>query len=132
MISEKPIIGHGTGSYYKEELNYYNRLENYFKQNKKIKISEKKELENFYSIAGHTHNEFLQIYVENGILGFLLMLFIVIYIIYDFVVDYRAGKIITFLPLLAIVIITNFSFPLHMIHNLVLTGIMLGGNKIDN
>ena len=132
MISEKPILGSGTGSFFEHEIKYMNNIERYIRQNPKILKEEKLKLKKDYKIIGHTHNEYLQFYVENGMFAFLLIIGIVCKIIYDFVKISKLKKLISFLPILVIIIISCFSFPLHMIHNLILVAIYLGLEMENN
>lgn len=134
MISGNPILGSGTGSFFEHEIKYMNNIQSYIQQNPKMTQKEKSQLQNDYKIVGHTHNEYLQFYVENGIFAFLLILGIAIKIIYDFIKNKKYKNLISFLPLLVILIISLFSFPLHMIHNLLLGAIYLGleGQRIED
>lgn len=60
LIKQKPIIGHGLGSY----------------QNKTIPLESKQRIA--WRISKYPHNDFLQTYAETGIIGFLSLLILLI------------------------------------------------------
>lgn len=133
LIKEKPLLGHGTGSFWQEEIRIRSKfgLKDYtphptdFKariNNTDINIS-------YITVAGHSHNEYLQIFSENGIFAFLLFLFILYLIIsrnFKFRKEYPVKSTLFFLPLLFIMVVNIFSFPLHITHNGMLVFLFLG------
>lgn len=133
MIKEKPFLGQGTGSWRKEEGRIREKmgLPEYRKtpSNLKINLSESTLNVNYRIIPGHAHNEYLQIFAENGIFAFILFLYILYSIIernFKFKKQYPVQSTLFFLPLLFIMIVNIFSFPLHTPHNGVLVFLFLG------
>ena len=63
LFSEKPIFGHGIGTWKVKSLKFQNLDDNNL------------------IIPYYVHNDFIQILVESGILGFILYVFFFIYLI---------------------------------------------------
>jgi O-antigen ligase len=132
LIKEKPILGHGTGSFDHEEMRKSKEigLETTHwvmtdiiieRDNIKSQIMYKKR-------PGHAHNEYIQIIVENGLLGF----FIVFLISFNIVIFYKRNKCnllhvsYIIIILLFFSIISFISFPLHVINNSIVLFLLLG------
>ena len=133
MIKEKPFLGQGTGSWRKEEGRIRKKmgLSEYSIVPTKLKINlnESTLNINYRIIPWHAHNEYLQIFAENGIFAFILFLYILYSIIernFKFKKKYPVQSTIFFLPLLFIMIVNIFSFPLHTPHNGMLVFLFLG------
>ena len=111
MIKEKPFLGSGIGSF---KMNYLN----YQAEHLKDKLYYIK----YYSNARETHNEYLQIGSELGIIGlgiFLLIFFIFFLMVIKYFNQEKNDrkKIIIFGLLLSVIcflIHSLFSFPLHV------------------
>ncbi len=117
LIKEKPLIGHGTGSFIIEEQRVFKKLVN----QKEFNI-----FKNRNSIAANSHNDYLQIFAENGIFGFLTLLFLVILTIIKFKNSKKYSSGIFFVGVLSYMITACFEFPFHMIHNGVIAFAILG------
>jgi len=111
MIKEKPILGSGIGSF---KMNYLNYQAEHLKDNPYYV--------KYYSNARESHNEYLQIGAESGIIG--LGIFLLIFFIFFLMViknfnqekDDRK-KIIVFglsLGVICFLIHSLFTFPLHV------------------
>jgi len=133
MIKEKPFLGQGTGSWRKEEGRIRQKLglPGYGEHSTKLKINLRESTLNvkYRIIPGHAHNEYLQIFAENGIFALMLFLYILYAIIaknFKFHKKYPVKSNLFFLPLLFIMIVNVFSFPLHTPHNGMLVFLFLG------
>ena len=104
MITEKPFLGHGTGSFKAKYMLYQ---ADYFKQNPDS---------SFASLADnvmHPFNEFLLVWVEEGILGLSLLLLVVIATIKLFYKNSSRTFIALQSSLIAIFIFSCFSYPMN-------------------
>ena len=94
LFSEKPIFGHGIGSWKVKSLKFQN-------------LDDKNLIIPYY-----VHNDFLQILVESGILGFILYVFFFLYLIILLLRNFDSGSL-----LLCTVIIffidSSLNFPIH-------------------
>lgn len=113
MYSEKPILGHGIDAFQHHYMYYQAQ---YFKNNFSP-ISE------FFSVANtpYPFNEFIKILVEEGIIGFLLFLTIIISLFYFGIQKLKVTKDLAnkgilsgaIFSLTTIVVFSNFSYPFH-------------------
>ncbi len=133
LIKERPILGHGTGSFWQEEIRIRSRfgLREYeaHPTDFKASINGMDININYVTVAGHSHNEYLQIFSENGIFAFLLFLSILYLIIsrnFKFKKEYPVKSTLFFIPILFIMVVNIFSFPLHITHNGMLVFLFLG------
>ncbi len=132
MIGEKPITGFGTGSFRTEAKRIHKELDlpafrvkqtELFHEfgNKKVNI-------NYKLTPVHTHNEYLQIFAENGIFGFVIMIYLIFHLSSTFLRS-KYNKIhlsLFFYPLIFMTVISFFSFPLHTTYNGMLCFFFLG------
>jgi len=111
MIKEKPILGSGIGSFKMNYLNYQAE-----------RLKDKPYYIKYYSNARETHNEYLQIGAELGMVGlgiFLLIFFIFFLVVIKYFNQEKNDrkKIIIFGLLLGVIcflIHSLFTFPLHV------------------
>ena len=117
LIKEKPLTGHGTGSFIIEERKVFEKL---------VKQEKYKEFKDFNMIAAHSHNDYFQTFAENGIFGFIVVMGIVFLTIKRFteIKKYISG--VFFAGILVYMITGFFEFPFRMIHNGVIAFALLG------
>ena len=115
MIEDKPILGSGLGTFQYNSLRYQAE---FFEQDENRSIYP-------YGIADKAHNEYLQLWAELGIIGFIVFLWIVIqYFVFGIRFLKRRKKsnnkmqfalIIGFIgAVFAVLIDALFGFPLHL------------------
>ena len=76
MIKDKPIFGSGIGTFRMNYLDYQAQL-----------LKENPNYIKYYTKAGEAHNEYLQIWVELGIIGlglFLLIFYFIYHVVFNF------------------------------------------------
>jgi len=97
LFREKPLIGHGVGSWKYESLGY------------------KKSENNTVLIPYYTHNDFLQILVETGIIGLGIFSLIILYLLNCMFKLLKRDKDISVFTILFIFFFLNsmINFPLH-------------------
>lgn len=97
IIKESPIIGKGIGSWKYESL-------------KNNKDSRERILSSYY-----THNDFLQIIVELGILGILIYMYFIISLLKSLFRNFNSeeSKIFFFIPIIYLLINSSLNFPIH-------------------
>lgn len=117
LIKEKPLLGHGTGSFIIEEQKIFNNL---------TKEKGYIEFKNKNAIAAHSHNDYLQTFAENGIIAFIIIITIIIVTIIKFAKSKKYSSGIFFAGALSYMITALFEFPFHMIHNGVIAFAILG------
>lgn len=117
LIGEKPITGHGTGSFIVEERRVFERL---------VKNEKYKEFKDFNAIPAHSHNDYFQTFAENGIFGFIVVIGIALMTIIRFKQSKRYISGIFFSGILTYMITGFFEFPFRMIHNGVISFAILG------
>ena len=117
LIREKPILGHGTGSFIIEEQKIFKNL---IRENGYI------ELKNKNVIVAHAHNDYFQTFAENGVFGFIAVIAIVGVTILKFAKSKKYSSGIFFVGVLSYMVTAFFEFPLHMIHNGVIAFAFLG------
>ncbi len=84
MIKDKPIFGLGIGTFRMNYLNYQAQL-----------LEENPKNIKYYTKAGETHNEYLQMWAELGIIGlglFLLIFYFIFHTVFDFYKQNTNGK----------------------------------------
>ena len=112
MIKEKPLFGSGIGTF---KMNYLDYKADYLKRNPSYS--------KFSSNPNETHNEYLQIFAELGIIGIsiFLLIFLSLYVLF---VNYFKNKNINlekkiialgiFMGINCFLLHSLFSFPLHV------------------
>ena len=96
LYNEKPLYGHGLGSW------KYKSLENDISDNNKILV------------PYYTHNDFLQTLMETGLIGLIIYL-IFFFLLIRNILSFRTNK--TFTPLILVLVLVTFNsminFPIH-------------------
>ena len=96
LYNEKPLYGHGLGSW------KYKSLENDISDNNKILV------------PYYTHNDFLQTLMETGLMGLIIYL-IFFFLLIRNILTFRTNK--TFTPMILVLVLVTFNsminFPLH-------------------
>ena len=96
LYNEKPLYGHGLGSW------KYKSLENDISDNNKILV------------PYYTHNDFLQTLMETGFIGLIIYL-IFFFLLIRNILSFRTNK--TFTPLILVLVLVTFNsminFPIH-------------------
>ena len=96
LYNEKPLYGHGLGSW------KYKSLENYISDNNNILV------------PYYTHNDFLQTLMETGLMGLMIYL-IFFFLLIRNILTFRTNK--TFTPMILVLVLVTFNsminFPLH-------------------
>ena len=96
LYNEKPLYGHGLGSW------KYKSLENDISDNNKILV------------PYYTHNDFLQTLMETGLIGLIIYL-IFFFLLIRNILTFRTNK--TFTPMILVLVLVTFNsminFPLH-------------------
>ena len=97
LFDQKPIFGHGIGSWKYESLAY------------------KKSEDNTVLIPYYTHNDFLQILVETGIIGLGIYFFILFYLFNNVMKLFKRDKNMLIFIILFVLFFLNsmINFPLH-------------------
>src|SRR5690554_2420154 len=120
MIAEKPILGYGANQFH---IKYNLTQAEYFN---KGHVTEKEQL-----IAGnveHAHNEYLQIWMEYGLIGLVLFLLIINSVFYPSkrfctankkLLSKEAIEVSSKASIIAVLVSSLFSFPLQIIPTLV-------------
>ncbi len=131
MIAEKPVFGSGSGTF---PLRFYPAL---------ARLAEKDEhagVEGFIGdlqnrVADHAHNDYLEIWIENGTIGFMLFtLFLALFLSSTIGALFRDGgepgdkALLLGLLSAALALLVNamFSFPLHMPTRSALAWVLMG------
>jgi len=94
LFSEKPIFGHGIGTWKVKSLKFQNLDDNNL------------------IIPYYVHNDFIQILVESGILGFILYVFFFIYLIVLSLRNFDTGSFFL-CSVLIFFIDSSLNFPIH-------------------
>jgi len=132
MIKDKPIFGHGTGSFNFEEIKKAKELNidtvNRKVTDLKLEIDGNENNISYRSRPGHAHNEYLQLMVENGIPGLLILLLIIIQIYrsYSSCRIKVVSKNLLAITFLFLITVSFFSFPIHTVHNATICFLFLG------
>ena len=97
LFDQKPIFGHGIGSWKYESLAY------------------RKSEDNTFLIPYYTHNDFLQVLVETGIIGLGIYFVILFYLFYNMFKLFKRDKNMSMFIILFILFFLNsmINFPLH-------------------
>ena len=97
LFNQKPIFGHGIGSWKYESLAY------------------KKSEDNTVLIPYYTHNDFLQILVETGIIGLGIYFVILLYLFNNVLKLFKRDKNMSIFIILFVLFFLNsmINFPLH-------------------
>jgi len=111
LFYEKPILGHGLGSWKYKSLGDYNLIE-----------------KDSIHIPYYVHNDFLQVLVENGIVGFSLFIFLFYYYIQKSIKFLKSDEtfIFTGIAILIYLFDSLFNFPLYRIQVLIPILLVLG------
>jgi|GEM_PF-3311814 len=130
FISEHPILGVGTGGYWAEEQAYYQQTVNQINSTPDMTQVQADDMIKFASIKEHSHNEYLQQFVENGILGFVLLVVLVLGILASYVklnkINSSLENSLFFFGMFSCCFIACFDFPWHMIHTITWFAMLLG------
>ena len=97
LFSQKPVLGHGVGSWKYESLAYV------------------KSKDNTVLIPYYTHNDFLQILVETGIIGLVIYFFFLFYLFNRVLKLFKRDKKMSIFIILFVLFFLNsmINFPLH-------------------
>jgi O-antigen ligase len=115
MIQESPLTGVGTGDWKIEILNYPLRHT---------------KAESGYTFYQRAHNEFLQIFAEIGIVGFLLLIAFFGFAIKKILsIENLTERFLKLAFVLGFIVIMNLSFPLERIELIVLLFLVIGVRK---
>jgi O-antigen polymerase len=117
-ILEKPFWGVGLGKFAGE---YNNWQAEWFQRNNNIY---------YESLAGtveYALNDYLEVFVEVGIIGFLLFLFFLFFVLKN---NLKGGSVAISASLVSLIVIANFGFPFNSLPTLIIlfliTGIISG------
>tara|TARA_X000000950_G_scaffold287811_1_gene401786 strand:+ start:3516 stop:5303 length:1788 start_codon:yes stop_codon:yes gene_type:complete len=104
LFFEKPLLGHGLGSWKYKSLRDYNLIE-----------------QDSIHIPYYVHNDFLQVLVENGIIGFSLFIFLFYYYILKSIRLFKSDEtfIFTGFTILIYLFDSLFNFPFYRIQVLI-------------
>ena len=124
MIKDHPILGSGIGTFKYNSLSYQAK---FFDQGENRRLYP-------YGIADKTHNEYLQLWAELGIIGLGIFIWLIItYFNYGIKLlkrikdRYKQGILIGLMGgIIAVLIDSIFGFPLHLPATLVLFWLVLG------
>lgn len=130
FITQHPIMGTGTGSYWYDEQLFYQATLQTIQSTPQISKSQADEMVKFAAIKEHSHNEYLQQFVENGVFGFLFLVSGVLALLYSYILLQRKEKTLEhgvfFFGVFSCFFIACFDFPWHMIHSLTWFSMILG------
>lgn len=130
FIGEHPIAGVGTGGYWAEEQAFYQQTVAEINSTPDMTQAQANGLIKLASIKEHSHNEYLQQFVENGILGFVLLVVLVLGILASYIkLNKKHSSLensLFFFGMFSCCFIACFDFPWHMIHTLTWFAMLLG------
>lgn len=111
LILEKPLLGHGFGSWKYQSLKNYNFLE-----------------QNSIHIPYYVHNDLLQIFVENGLIGLFLIVFIFFYYFSKSIklINSNSSYYLITLSLLVFIIDAFINFPMYRVQELIVFILVIG------
>ncbi len=106
MIKDKPVFGHGFGTFQSKYMDYQAR---YFKGNPNSKYAQ------LADNVKHPFNEFVKIAVEFGIAGFLIIFLFILIVLWNVLKSKNENRGVVFSGLMSFLLFACFSYPLQYI-----------------
>ncbi len=106
MIKDKPILGHGYGSFQEKYMDYQAE---YFKNNPNSKYSQ------LADNVKHPFNEFVKVAIEFGLVGLLIILSIISFFLWKIIRSKNAIRSLFLSGLVSFLVFACFSYPLQYV-----------------
>jgi len=115
IIQDNPILGVGAGNW-KYNYPYY-------------KVDDIETSLFYNTVFNRPHNDFIWVFSETGLIGFILLMLIIMYIgrhsLFRIIQEKNIKNILIISTLIGLLIISFFSFPRERILHIVITSILL-------
>ncbi len=106
MIKDKPVFGHGYGAFKAEYMDYQAK---YFKDNPASKF------EFLADNVKHPFNEFIKVTVEFGLVGWVVILSIILFMLLEIMKSKNEDRELVFSGLASFLVFACFSYPLQYV-----------------